>query len=111
MRLVNLFNHNEKFIENKILSLSITGNFYDKNWIYKNQSDTFFKIKGIVNSILIKLGFDKCAEISLNKNMFEKAIEFRLAGTVIGFAGSINAETRSHFDIDQRVGYAELTNI
>ena len=100
--------HNQKFIENKILALSITGNFYDKNWIYKNQSDTFFKIKGIVNSILIKLGFDKCVEISLNKNMFEKAIEFRLGGTVIGFAGSINTKTRSHFDIDQRVGYAEL---
>ena len=101
-------NDKERFIENKNISLSLTGDFYNKNWIYKNQYDIFFKIKGIVNSILIKLGFDKFEEIALNKNVFEKAIEFRLGGKVIASAGTINFKTRNHFDIDQQVAYAEL---
>lgn len=101
-------NDKERFIENKNISLSLTGDFYNKNWIYKNQYDIFFKIKGIVNSILIKLGFDKFEEIALNKNMFEKAIEFRLGGKVIASAGTINFKTRNHFDIDEQVAYAEL---
>tara|TARA_B100001564_G_scaffold318524_1_gene295191 strand:+ start:16793 stop:19213 length:2421 start_codon:yes stop_codon:yes gene_type:complete len=101
-------NDKESFIENKNLSLSLTGDFYNKNWIYKKQSDIFFKIKGIVNSILIKLGFDKFEEIAFDKNMFEKAIEFRIGGKVIASAGTINVKTRNHFDIDQQVAYAEL---
>ena len=101
-------NGKESFIENKNLSLSLTGDFYNKNWIYKKQSDIFFKIKGIVNSILIKLGFDKFEEIAFDKNMFEKAIEFRIGGKVIASAGTINVKTRNHFDIDQQVAYAEL---
>ena len=98
----------ERFFENKNLSLSLAGDFYNKNWIYKKNSDIFFKIKGIVNSILIKLGFDKFEEIVLNKNMFEKAIEFRLGGNLIASAGTINIKTRNHFDIDQEVAYAEI---
>ena len=101
-------NDKERFFENKNLSLSLTGDFYNKNWIYKKHSDIFFKIKGIVNSVLIKLGFDKFEEIALNKNMFEKAIEFRLGGNVIASAGTINIKTRNHFDIDQQVAYAEI---
>ena len=101
-------NDKERFFENKNLSLSLAGDFYNKNWIYKKNSDIFFKIKGIVNSILIKLGFDKFEEIVLNKNMFEKAIEFRLGGNLIASAGTINIKTRNHFDIDQEVAYAEI---
>jgi len=101
-------NDKERFIENKNLSLSLTGDYYNKNWIYKKHSDIFFKIKGIVNSLLIKLGFDKFEEIALNKNMFEKAIEFRLGGNLIASAGTINIKTRNHFDIDQEVAYAEI---
>ena len=101
-------NDKERFFENKNLSLSLTGDFYNKNWIYKKHSDIFFKIKGIVNSVLIKLGFDKFEEIALNKNMFEKAIEFRLGGNVIASAGTINIKTRNHFDIDHQVAYAEI---
>ena len=41
-------NDKDKFIESKNLSLSLTGDFYDKNWINKIQSDIFFKIKGIL---------------------------------------------------------------
>ena len=52
-------NDKERFFENKNLSLSLAGDFYNKNWIYKKNSDIFFKIKGIVNSVLINLGFDK----------------------------------------------------
>ena len=61
-----------------------------------------------MNSILIKLGFDKFEEIAFDKNMFEKAIEFRIGGKVIASAGTINVKTRNHFDIDQQVAYAEL---
>ena len=61
-----------------------------------------------MNSILIKLGFDKFEEIAFDKNMFEKAIEFRIGGKVIASAGTINVKTRNHFDIDDEVAYAEL---
>jgi len=101
-------NDKENFIENKSLSLSLTGAFYKKNWIYNNQPDIFFKIKGIVNSLLTKLGFDKCEEIALNKNMFEKALEFRLGGKAIALTGTIDAKMRNNFDIDHQVAYAEL---
>ena len=101
-------NDQDKFIENKHLSLSITGNFYNKNWIYKKESDIFFRIKGIVNSILIKLGLDKYQEIAYRRSMFEKAIEFRIDGKMVASAGTINNKTSNHFDIDEEVAYAEL---
>ena len=97
-----------EFIENKYVSISLTGDFYDKNWIYKNQPNIFFKIKGIVNSILVKLGFVKCEEVVVNKNMFENSIEFRLGGELIAMAGTVNLKTINHFDIHQKVAYAEL---
>ena len=40
--------------------------------------------------------------------MFEKAIEFRINGRVIAFAGTINGKTRNQFDIDPQVAYAEI---
>ena len=101
-------NNQQKFIENKGLSFSITGNFYDKNWIHKKESDIFFKIKGIVNSILVKLGLDKYDEIVSNKSIFDKAMEFLIGGKVIASLGTINSKTRNHFDIDDEVAYAEL---
>ena len=97
-----------QFIENKYVSISLTGDFYDKNWIYKNQPNIFFKMKGILNSILFKLGFDKCEKVIVNKNMFENSIEFRLGGKVLASVGTISDKTRNHFDIKQQVVYAEL---
>ncbi len=101
-------NDQEKFIENKKLSLSIIGNFYDKNWIYKKDSNIFFRVKGIVNSILMKLGLDKYEEIVSNRSIFEKFIEFRIGGKVIGSAGTVNSKIRNHFEIDEEVACAEL---
>ena len=101
-------NDKVEFIENKYVSISLTGDFYDKNWIYVNQPNIFFKMKGIVSSILVKLGFDKCEEVVVNKNMFDKSIEFRLGGKLIAMAGTVNFKTISHFDIHQQVAYAEL---
>ncbi|MAW08769.1 MAG: phenylalanine--tRNA ligase subunit beta [Flavobacteriaceae bacterium] len=101
-------NNQDKFIENKNLSLSITGNFYNRNWIYKKESDIFFRIKGIVNSILIKLGLEKYEEIESQRSMFEKVIEFRIGGKVIASVGNINSKISNYFDIDEEVGYAEL---
>ena len=101
-------NDNGEFIENEYVSISLTGDFYNKNWIYKNQPNIFFKIKGIVNSILFKLGFDKCEEVVVNKNMFENSIEFRLDGKLIAMAGTVNLKKINYFDIHQQVAYAEL---
>lgn len=101
-------NDKGEFIENKYVSISLTGDFYNKNWIYKNQPNIFFKIKGIVNSILFKLGFDKCEEVVVNKNMFENSIEFRLGGKLIAMAGTVNLKKINYFDIHQQVAYAEL---
>ncbi len=101
-------NDKGEFIENKNISISLTGDFYDKNWIYKNQPNIFFKIKGIVKSILAKLGFDKCEEVVVNKSMFENSIEFRLGRKLIAMAGTVNLKTINHFDIHQQVAYAEL---
>ena len=101
-------NDKGEFIENKYVSISLTGDFYDQNWIYNNQPDIFFKVKGIVNSILVKLGFNKCEEVVVNKNMFEDSIEFRLGGKLIAMAGTVNLKTINHFDIHQQVAYAEL---
>ncbi len=101
-------NDKGEFIENKYVSISLTGDFYNKNWIYKNQPNIFFKIKGIVNSILFKLGFDKCEEVVVNKNMFENSIEFRLGGKLIAMAGIVNLKKINYFDIHQQVAYAEL---
>ncbi|RPG57534.1 MAG: phenylalanine--tRNA ligase subunit beta [Flavobacteriales bacterium TMED96] len=101
-------NDRGEFIENKYVSISLTGDFYNKNWIYKNQPNIFFKIKGIVNSILFKLGFDKCEEVVVNKNMFENSIEFRLGGKLIAMAGTVNLKKINYFDIHQQVAYAEL---
>ena len=65
-------------------------------------------MKGIVNSILVKLGFNKCEEVVVNKNMFEDSIEFRLGGKLIAMVGTVNLKTINHFDIHQQVAYAEL---
>ena len=101
-------NDKGEFIENKYVSISLTGDFYDHNWIYNSQPNIFFKMKGIVNSILVKLGFNKCEEVVVNKNMFEDSIEFRLGGKLIAMAGTVNLKTINHFDIHQQVAYAEL---
>tara|TARA_B100000575_G_scaffold98644_1_gene78706 strand:+ start:24831 stop:27251 length:2421 start_codon:yes stop_codon:yes gene_type:complete len=103
------FLNKDKFVEVKNLSLAITGHFYNPNWVYQKGTDCFFKIKGIVNGILIKLGLDECEEIVSNKSIFEKSIEFRIEGNVLASVGTINRATRNHFDIEQDVAYAELS--
>ncbi|MBS9774050.1 MAG: phenylalanine--tRNA ligase subunit beta [Tenacibaculum sp.] len=101
--------HNySKYEENKHLTLFVTGNRNDGNWKTSTETSDFFYLKGIVNSILTRLGISNLRTSPIKSDIFTEGIILSLGKTKLVEIGVIKRSILKEFSIKQDVLFADF---
>ncbi len=95
-------------IENKHLSILITGNKAKENWNNKLQANDFFYLKGVVETTLERLGIKKSKTSPINNDLFSEGISYNLGKSKLVEFGIVKKTVLKHFSIAQEVLYADF---
>ncbi len=96
------------FEEIKHLSLFLTGNRNQENWSNPIKRSDFFMFKGVVNSVLNRLGIFKTKNQVLTNDVFAEGMAISVGNDTIVEFGTIKKSILKHFDIKQEVFYADF---
>ena len=99
---------NNKREEFKHLSLFLTGNTNHVHWKNPNKNIDIFYIKGIVISILEKLGINNFKEKKSENKIFNHGQELIIKNEVILVYGQIENSLTKEFSINQNIFYANF---
>ncbi|OFX83279.1 MAG: phenylalanine--tRNA ligase subunit beta [Bacteroidetes bacterium GWF2_33_16] len=102
-----LKNYNEEFH----LSLFISGNKTDENWIIKEEPTSFYLLKSFVENILERLGFDlnRSTINSINSDVFSEGLSYNYNEKTIVEFGILNKKLTKKFDLDFPVYFADFS--
>ncbi|MDP2088638.1 MAG: phenylalanine--tRNA ligase subunit beta [Flavobacteriaceae bacterium] len=94
--------------EQKHFSLIITGSRMPESWLIGSKLSDFFFLKGIIKSILNRLGIDNIKTSTAKSDIFTEAIIFSSQKKKIVEFGVVNPVTLKYFDIKQEVLFADI---
>ena len=97
-----------KYVETKHLSLYITGKKQEENWNAKNENVNFYSLKGIVNSVLERLGLNDIKLSEINNDTFSNGLGFNFKKKTIVEFGAVSKSILKLMDIKQEVFYADF---
>lgn len=100
--------YNDKREEFKHLSVFVTGNDNSENWNVTHKKSDFFLMKGIITSILERLGISRYQESPLKNDLFAEGISLGLGKNYLVDFGLVKKTVLKHFDIAQEVIYADF---
>ncbi|MCM5663084.1 phenylalanine--tRNA ligase subunit beta [Galbibacter mesophilus] len=101
-------NYESGRIENKHLSLLITGDQHEESWRIKNGKSDFFYLKGIINGVLERLGLPTPKSEPVSSDVFSEGLNYKLKKKKLVSFGIVNQRILKHFDIKQEVLYADF---
>tara|TARA_R100000306_G_scaffold889_2_gene2356 strand:+ start:2955 stop:5381 length:2427 start_codon:yes stop_codon:yes gene_type:complete len=101
-------NFSEGRIENKHLSVLISGDKTEDNWSVPSKQTTFFYGKGIILSILERLGINAISEKDTKNDIFSEAIAISANKKTLVEFGILKKQLAKKFDIDAEVFYADF---
>jgi len=95
-------------VENKHLSLFISGNRKTKNWNGGAEKTDFFFLKGVITAIFDRLGIDDLKPSAVKSDVFSEGLVMYSAKRNLVSFGVVRKKILKHFDIDQEVLYADF---
>lgn len=95
-------------VENKHLSLFVSGNRTSESWNTTGQNRNFFYIKGIVQQVLERLGIKSIKTGSVKADVFSEGLSLSSGKTKIVEFGVVKKSILRHFDITQEVLFADF---
>ncbi|WP_103067971.1 phenylalanine--tRNA ligase subunit beta [Aquimarina sediminis] len=95
-------------IENKHLSILITGNRSKETWNVKTNPSNFFYLKGIVSSVLERLGLTKLKTSPISNDLFAEGLSLSIGKAALVDFGIVKKSVLKHFSISQEVLYADF---
>jgi phenylalanyl-tRNA synthetase beta chain len=98
----------DKREEFKHLSIFLTGNEASENWHRTNKKTDFFLMKGIIVSILERLGITRYNESPIKSDLFAEGLSFELGKNKLVDFGLVKKPILKHFDITQEIVYADF---
>ncbi|MFC4096963.1 phenylalanine--tRNA ligase subunit beta [Euzebyella saccharophila] len=99
---------NGKKIENKHLSLFVTGNRHQESWsVHEKQSD-FFYLKSVATNLLERLGITNLQPFPLVNTIFSEGIMLRGSKKELVSIGLVKKSILKKLDIKQDVLYADF---
>ncbi len=105
----NAYNKDEKgFVENKHLSMVLTGNREAKQWNQEDRASEFFYFKGLIKSLLERLGISGLKYTKTNNDIFSEGITLKHGKVKIVEFGVVKASILKSFGIKQEVLYADF---
>lgn len=100
----------EGYLENRNISLIITGKSQADHWKAKNDDTDLFQLKAYVENILSRLGIgeNRTELSSISSPEFIQGVSVQVNQKEIGRMGQINPTITEKFEIEQAVYFAEL---
>ncbi|UYW02394.1 phenylalanine--tRNA ligase subunit beta [Flavobacterium agricola] len=98
----------DQYVENKHLSLTVTGNTQTESWLNVAKPIDFFNFKGYVHGILARLGIEKTTAKPTENDIFAEGIALTLGRETIVSFGSVKKSILKAMDIKQQVFYADF---
>lgn len=100
--------YSDKREEFKHLSIFVTGNKSQESWIDKTKKSDFFYLKGIINSILDRLGLSKINEAPTKNDILSEGLTLSLGKNKLVDFGLVKKPILKTFDISQDVLFANF---
>jgi phenylalanyl-tRNA synthetase beta chain len=100
----------EKFKETNFLSLFVSGNHHDENWINNSGQANFYHLKGFVDSLITKFGLNNLKFVSKDSELNNLAygLCYEVNNKELLNFGKIDVSVQKQFDINQEVFYAQI---
>ena len=98
----------DKYEENKHLTLFVTGNRSKESWSVASKTTDFFYLKGVITSLLSRLGIDKIKSSPSKQDIFSEGISFGLGKIKLVEFGVVKASLLKEFGIKQEVLFADF---
>jgi len=95
-------------IENKHLSILVSGNKTNESWKTAQEKGDFFYLKGIIEGILDRLGIKKSKTSPVKNDLFSEGISYSLGKSKLVEFGIVRKSILKHFSISQDVLYADF---
>lgn len=100
--------YNEKYQEDKHLTLFVTGNRASDSWSVANKTSDFFYLKGIITNVLSRLGIDKLKTTPTKQDVFSEGIILSLGKMKLVEFGVVKRGLLKEFGIKQEVLFADF---
>ncbi len=100
--------YSDKRVENKHLSLLITGNRNNTGWVSPEKQTDFFFFKSVVENVLRRLGISKVNSNPLESDVFTEGLTLVSKKKKIVDFGVVNKSLTKKFDVKQEVLYADF---
>ncbi|MDX6746129.1 phenylalanine--tRNA ligase subunit beta [Polaribacter sp. PL03] len=100
--------YNEKYQEDKHLTLFVTGNRTSDSWKNENKTSDFFYLKGIITNVLSRLGIDKLKTTPTKQDVFSEGITLSLGKMKLVEFGVVKRSLLKEFGIKQEVLFADF---
>ena len=100
--------YDTKYQEDKHLTLFVTGNRTKENWKETNKTSDFFYIKGVVRTLLSRLGIDNLRTTPIKTDMFSEGVTLSLGKTKLVELGVVKRTVLKEFGIKQEVLFADF---
>ncbi|MEP0211921.1 MAG: phenylalanine--tRNA ligase subunit beta [Cellulophaga sp.] len=98
----------DKRIENKHLSLFLTGKQEDDNWYATQNKSDFFYLKSYIETVFSKLGILKTNSSPVENDIFQEGLVLKSKKLTLVEFGVIKPSITSDFDIKQEVLFADF---
>jgi phenylalanyl-tRNA synthetase beta chain len=99
---------NDDHEEYKHLSLLVTGNKNSERWNTPVQQSDFFYLKGVVTSILDRLGISNFKVSPFSNDVFSEGVNLSLGKTILVEFGLVKKSVLKYFGISQDVLFANF---
>lgn len=100
--------YGDKYEEPKHLAIFATGKKHPESWTNALQKTDFFYFKGVVESILVRLGITATQLKAAKSSVFNEAVSiFHQKKQLVSF-GTVQKSILKKFDIDQEVLFADF---
>ena len=97
-----------KFLEEKHLSLIVSGRRTQEAWNSENRETDFFYLKGIVQALLTRLGIVNFVSGTTENDIFSEGLALFIGNKKLAEIGRVKNEICKSFGIKQTVWYADF---
>ena len=100
--------YNEKYQEDKHLTLFVTGNRTKESWKTVTSTSDFFYLKGILTSVLVRLGIQNLKSTPTKSDVFSEGVTLSLGKIKLIDFGVVKRSILKEFGIKQEVLFADF---
>jgi phenylalanyl-tRNA synthetase beta chain len=102
----------DKYQENFVLDLFITGRKHEPNWISSETKTSIYELKAFLNNILIRLGIELnqivITSVENKRDLYHDGLLYKLNNIVVAELAVISQSVTDMFDIRSEVYYASI---